>query len=164
MELLTMPERDHTAPRAIQRRAQQSYLELGALPGAVPSARLHSRLVLIEWRLETLAETVELVVSELVTNAVAASEGLTGSRYDGRWAPGTPPVRLWLQADRQRVLVQVWDSNDRTPMRQEPDLDAEHGRGLLLVETLSTKWGSYRPQQSSGKIVWAEIGSNSTQT
>ena len=42
-----------------------SYLELGALPSAVPSARLHARLVVGEWGLEELADDVELIVSEL---------------------------------------------------------------------------------------------------
>lgn len=133
----------------------RSYLELGALPSAVPSARLHARLVVGEWGLGDLAETAELVVSELVTNAVVASEGLIGCRYRGRWRPGKPPVRLWVLSDRDRVLVQVWDGNDRMPRRQEPELHAEHGRGLLLVETLCTEWGTYKLAQSSGKVVWA---------
>lgn len=54
----------------------QSYLELGALPGAVPSARLHARLVVCEWGLHELAETTELIASELTTNAVQAARGL----------------------------------------------------------------------------------------
>ena len=62
-----MPERAHTAPGVTQRWPQRSYLELGALPGAVTCARLHSRLVLIECGLGALAETVELIVSELIT-------------------------------------------------------------------------------------------------
>src|SRR6266567_5818044 len=66
-------------------------LELGALPGAVPCARLHTRQVLWEWGFAALVETIELIVSELVTNAIQASEGLTGGRYDGRWTPGVPP-------------------------------------------------------------------------
>lgn len=73
----------------------RTFPELGALPGAVPCARLHARHVLWEWGLEAFTEPVGLVVSELVTNAVQASEGLTSSQYDGRWTPGVPPVRLW---------------------------------------------------------------------
>jgi anti-sigma regulatory factor (Ser/Thr protein kinase) len=111
--------------------------------------------VIREWGLGALAETIELIVSELVTNAVAASQDLTASRYLGHWVPGRPPVRLWLQSERQHVLIQVWDGNDRTPVRQEPGLDEEHGRGLLLIETLCAKWGIYTPEQSSGKVVWA---------
>ena len=133
----------------------QSYLELGALPGAVPSARLHARLVLSEWGLQGSAETIELIVSELVTNAVWASQGLEQSRYQGRWRPGMPPVRLWIESDLERALVRVWDGNDQLPERQEPDLDAEHGRGLLIVESLSVKFGVYQPERSSGKVVWA---------
>lgn len=138
----------------------RSHLELGALPGAVPSARLHARLVVTEWGLPELAEAVELVVSELVTNSVRASAGLTGSRYSGRWRPGRPPVRLWAQSDHERVLVQVWDGNDRVPVRQDVDPEAESGRGLLLVETLSEAYGVYQPHGCSGKIVWAMVTAN----
>src|SRR5262249_52173780 len=70
---------------------------------------------------------------------------------------GTPPVRLWLASDRQRVLIRVWDGNDRQPTPQHPGPDAESGRGLLLVESLSVDWGSYPPERSSGKVVWAIV-------
>src|SRR5260370_22075383 len=73
----------------------QTFLELGALPTAVPCARLHARQVLWEWGLSALSETIELVFSELVTNAMQTSDGLLGDRYDGRRTPGLPPVRLW---------------------------------------------------------------------
>jgi anti-sigma regulatory factor (Ser/Thr protein kinase) len=135
----------------------RTFLELGALPTAVPCARLHTRQVLWEWHLDALSYTAELVVSELVTNAVQASTGLTGSRRSGRWVPGTPPVRVWLSSDRQRVLIRVWDGSDRHPAPQHPGPDAESGRGLLLVESLSADWGSYPPDKSDGKVVWALI-------
>ena len=135
----------------------RSWLELGALPSAVPCARLHAKQVLWEWGLDALVEVVELLVSELVTNGVQASEGMTGCRYQGRWTPAVPPVRLWLCSDRQSVLVQVWDGNDRRPERKEIDLEAVGGRGLLLVEALSAEWGTYVPERSSGKVVWALI-------
>ena len=136
----------------------QSYLELGALPGAVPCARLHTRQVVWEWGLQELADSVELIVSELVTNALHASEGLTGSRYARRWAPGVPPLRLWLQAEDKHIVIQVWDGNDKLPIRQTADVGAEGGRGLLLVESMSTTWGSYQAEGASGKIVWAVVG------
>ena len=50
-----------------------SYLELPALPESARSARLHARNILRQWDLEALADTVELLVSELVTNAVRAA-------------------------------------------------------------------------------------------
>lgn len=133
----------------------QSSLELGALPEAVPSARLHAKLVTREWGLPELANTVELIVSELVTNSVQASAGLTGSRYNGRWQPGRPPVRLWLQSDGEHVLVQVWDASHELPVPQEADLDAEHGRGLSIVAAMSERYGAYSLEGGNGKVVWA---------
>ena len=131
---------------------RQSHLVLGALPSAVPCARLHARLVLAEWDLKALAETAELIVSELVTNAVRASAGLPGRR------PGLPTVELWLSADHEGVLIEVWDADERMPVCEQPDPDAEHGRGLLLVEALSEEWGTRRPAGYPGKVVWARCG------
>jgi hypothetical protein len=54
-------------------RTPHTYLELGALPTAVPCARLHVKHVLREWQMPRLADPVELVVAELVTNAMQAS-------------------------------------------------------------------------------------------
>ena len=135
----------------------QSFLELGALPTAVPCARLHAMLVLWEWDLGGLVRTAALVVSELVSNAVQASAGLTGSRFAGQWAPGTPPVRLWLSADDQRLVIQVWDGSDRPPVPQPVVPEAASGRGLLLVGSLSSEWGCYTPEKCSGKVVWAVV-------
>jgi hypothetical protein len=135
----------------------QSYLELGALPTAVPCARAHARLVLAEWGLQELADPAELVVSELVTNGLRASRGLVGSRFGGRWSAGTPPVRLWLLSDYRTALVQVWGGDDRMPMRQELGPESEAGRGLWLVEAVSEDWGAFRPQHASGKVVWAAV-------
>ncbi len=142
----------------------RSHLELGALPGAVPCARLHARQILSEWRQRDQAETVELLVSELITNAVQASAGLT---------PGVAPVRLWLRSNHKHVLIQVWDGNPQLPVPRDPDPESEGGRGLLLVDTLSTEWGSYRPgvhpapgagprpgvhpASHPGKIIWAIV-------
>jgi Histidine kinase-like ATPase domain len=135
----------------------RSYIELGALPSAVPCARLHAKSVLWEWGLESFMESVELIVSEITTNAVAAVAGLTGSRYQGLWRPGVPPVRVGIYSDKERVLIEVWDGDDHLPEAQEHDPLAENGRGLLLVETLSEKWGAYRPEGTSGKVVWASL-------
>src|SRR5262249_7031132 len=85
-------------------RTPHTYLELGALPTAVPCARLHVKHVLREWQMPQLADPVELVVAELVTNAMQASAGLTSSQFAGRWSPGLPPVRLWLASDGQHPL------------------------------------------------------------
>jgi anti-sigma regulatory factor (Ser/Thr protein kinase) len=115
---------------------------------------LHARQVFWEWGLKEIAETAELVVSEIVTNAVRASGGLDQAKDLTGTGP-VPTVRLWLYADRQKVLVQVWDGNDRPLQPREPGLEAEGGRGLLLVEALSKEWGSFTPVGWRGKVVWA---------
>jgi len=114
-------------------------------------------LVLWEWDLGALAHTAAVVVSELVTNAVQASVGMTGSQFAGNWAPGTPPVRMWLSADEYRVVIQVWDGSDQPPVPQPVEPEADCGRGLLLVGSLSAEWGCYAPENASGKVVWAVV-------
>lgn len=143
--------------------ARRTHLELGALRGAVPCARLHARHVLWEWGLSDLDEAVELVVSELVTNAIQASAGLSrevpGYDEDGQ---GLPCVWLWLASDGRQLVVEVGDSSPRTPMQAETEQDVEGGRGLLLVETVSRRWGYYYPAEEDDsqrkiirKVVWA---------
>jgi anti-sigma regulatory factor (Ser/Thr protein kinase) len=138
-----------------------SYLELGSFPGAVPCARLHAKLVMWEWGMAAIAETVELVVCELVTNAVTASTGLASARGRGQvsrhLAAAVPPVRFWLACDRRNVLIEVWDASDELPVRQGVDPEAEGGRGLLLVEAVSADWGSYVPEGCGGKVAWARV-------
>jgi anti-sigma regulatory factor (Ser/Thr protein kinase) len=141
----------------------RSYLILGAYESAVPCARLHTRLVLLEWGLPPeLAGLAELAVSELVTNSQQASAGLDGSRFGGQHVPGRPPVRLWLHADSERILVEVWDASRQLPVKRHPQADDEHGRGLLLVETLSTQCGVYRLEGTSGKVTWAMLECHGT--
>ena len=135
----------------------RSYLELGALISAVPCARLHAKHVLWEWEMDNFTDSVELIVSELMTNALAATVGLIRNHYNDPRIAGAPPVRLWLCSDKQRVLVQVWDGDDRFPESQEVDPLAEGGRGLLLVESLTEEWGVYVPEGSGGKVVWAYL-------
>jgi len=125
----------------------RSYLELGALPGAVPCARLHARQVLWEWGLSAFSKNAELLVSELVTNAVQASPS----------AERILPVRLWLSSDGSRLLIQVRDGNRFPPVRTDADEEDESGRGLLIVDALSTKWGWHRKEGHDWKMVWALI-------
>ncbi|SRR6266498_5083802 len=99
-EYYARPDRDRAPPRmapvppsvgqsqtaTVATWPLHSYLELGALPTAPGCARSHARLLIAEWGLAGLADTVELVVSELVTNGVRASVCVTGSWFEGRWA------------------------------------------------------------------------------
>ena len=84
----------------------RSFLELGALPSAVPCARLHTRQLLWEWQLTDLSDA-ELLVSEIVTNAIQVSQA------DDR----TASVRLWLLADQAQVVILVWDASPLPPVR-----------------------------------------------
>jgi anti-sigma regulatory factor (Ser/Thr protein kinase) len=85
-------------------------------------------------------------VSELVTNAVAAS------------ADPLCPVRVWLTSDGKCVAILVSDSNPQPPIRVDAGLETEGGRGLLLVDVVSAKWGWYPVPGGQGKVVWALIG------
>lgn len=128
---------------------RETILDLGAFPSAVPSARLHARNVLCEWGMKVIASTVEIVVSELVTNGVRASQGRDHHA-------GVPPVRLRLVAGRSAIRISVWDCDARMPKLQDPDPEAESGRGLFLVDALCDGWGSY-PVRPRGKVVWAIV-------
>jgi anti-sigma regulatory factor (Ser/Thr protein kinase) len=149
------PRRQHQPPAARAGAARaapfvaqwpyQTFLELGALAGAVPSARLHARLVLLEWGLAALSDDIEVMVSELVTNGVRASRAMAQAA-----------VRIWLVSDLRQVVVFVWDASPLSPARADPGADAESGRGLLLVEALSDRWG-YFGYDGDGKVVWAQM-------
>ena len=123
-------------------------LILGAHAEAVPSARTHLRQLLSSWGLAELSPDAAVVVSELVTNAVAAS---AEPRLE------TAPVLVWLGSDSHCLLLAVTDPSPRTPVRLNLRADAEGGRGLALVEALSGRWGWY-PTRITGlrKVVWAE--------
>jgi anti-sigma regulatory factor (Ser/Thr protein kinase) len=123
-------------------------IEFGPLPGAVPCARLHARQMLWEWGLTQLSDDTELLVSELVTNAIAVPQH----------GDLVSPVRIWLRADRARVLILVWDASPQPPVPEDAPDDAESGRGLLLVDAVSTRWDWYFPLDTGGMVVWALAG------
>ena len=142
-------------PRA--RWAVQSVLIVAALPTATPCARLHARTISLEWGLGHLADPIELVVSELVTNAVQASVDRDGRpRYSAEH--GLACVHLRLSTDGLALLVEVWDENTMPPTPVQPGLADEGGRGLLLVDALTERWGWDLAPSGRGKIVWALLG------
>ncbi len=141
-----------------------SALVLGALPSAVGCARLHARNIVCEWGLASLAETVELVTSELMTNAVLATTSPDGRpRYEDDLA-GLPVVHVRLSSDRTRVVIEVWDSSTAAPMVRQAEPDQAGGRGLMLVEALCERWGWRAVPGWAGKVVWAELRASSTPT
>ena len=130
----------------------QNSLQLGALPTAAPCARLHAKHLLWEWGFEAIADTAELLVSELVTNGVKAAQAMEQR----------PPVWLRLSANNIQLLIEVWDGNTWPPNPREledglPAIEDEGGRGLFLVATLSDRWNWYLTQEPTGKVVWCEL-------
>ncbi|MFJ5900317.1 SpoIIE family protein phosphatase [Streptomyces sp. NPDC093064] len=93
---------------------------------------------LAEWGLEELTFTTELILSELVTNAI---------RY------GAEPIRVRVLRDRA-LICEVFDSSNTSPHLRYAASTDEGGRGLFLVAQLSERWGTrYTP---TGKAIWAE--------
>jgi hypothetical protein len=80
----------------------QSVLAIGALPTATPCARLHARNIACEWGLHALADTIELVVSELVTNAVKAS-----TDQDQRPHYTDEHGLAWIHVRREALTIRV---------------------------------------------------------
>ena len=123
------------------------FLELGALVSAVPCARLHARQVLWEWGVGHLGDTAELLVAELITNAIKASRETTLASS----------VQLWLLSDSTQILILVWDASPQSPVLKGVTDEAEQGRGLLLVEAVSEQWGWSSSEGGDGKFVWAIV-------
>ncbi len=111
------------------------------LPDAVMHARRFTARTLRHWSVDEEADAALLVVSELVTNAVAHTQG---------------EIRLDLTLTGDRLRVAVNDASPRAPVRVEStDWEATGGRGLLLVAAMSAAWGSV--PLGGGKQVWCDI-------
>ncbi|WP_251076874.1 SpoIIE family protein phosphatase [Streptomyces benahoarensis] len=106
---------------------------------SVARARELARDQLTDWGLEELVDTTELLVSELVTNALRHGHG---------------EIRLRLLRDRS-LVCEVWDADLAQPRRRRARDTDEGGRGLQLVGLLSAGWGSRRTPR--GKTVWFEL-------
>jgi anti-sigma regulatory factor (Ser/Thr protein kinase) len=117
-------------------------------PESVRTSRDFARAALREWDMPLLTEAAELVVSELVTNALR--HGVPSARR----LAGEHPVRLKLLAQAPFVMCMVSDPGAEIPVLREPDLASESGRGLRVVEACSVRWG-WHLLDEGGKIVWA---------
>lgn len=129
----------------------QTSLDLAALPTAVPCARAHVRAVAAEWGRADLADTAELAVSELVTNAIRASDRLKIHADQAI----VPVVRISISRDGEALVIRVWDGCDEMPIRQETGAGGDGGRGLMIIDALCKDWGVYR--DADGKVVWATV-------
>jgi anti-sigma regulatory factor (Ser/Thr protein kinase) len=118
-------------------------------------ARLFVRATLHTWHEDSLVQEAELIVSELTGNAVTASADGDGRPVyvDGR----IPVIRVCLLTDGVRLLIEVWDQAPGIPVLREVTSDEESGRGLMLVDAITDKWGWTPAKGQPGKVVWAEL-------
>jgi PAS domain S-box-containing protein len=118
--------------------ARVAVWDVSADPAVVAQVRSESISKLGAWGLEEAAFVTELVVSELVTNAI---------RY------GRPPIQLRLINDRA-LICEVSDGNSAAPHLRRARVFDEGGRGLLLIAQLTERWGTR--QTTTGKTIWCE--------
>ena len=108
-------------------------------PAAVGAVRAAAGRQLAAWGLSEAAFTTELIVSELVTNAIRHADG---------------PVQLRLLRDSV-LICEVADASSTSPRLRRARTTDEGGRGLFLVAQLAQRWGTrYTP--TGGKVIWAE--------
>ncbi|MEU1707603.1 SpoIIE family protein phosphatase [Streptomyces sp. NPDC005706] len=117
-------------------------------PAEVASAREACTAQLAAWELEELAFTTELIISELVTNAIRYG-GASGGSQDHT----NRPISLRLIRDNVLVCEVTDPSNTQPRLRRALTID-EGGRGLFLIAQLSTRWGCRYGRR--GKTIWAE--------
>jgi len=123
-------------------RIQSDKVVSWTLPSELTSASRARSLIrrpLRRWGLAELVPTAELLVSELVTNAV-------------RYAQGKIGLRLILE---QGLVCEVLDESAALPRLRHPDDSDERGRGLQVVSQLAQRWGARRA--AAGKVVWCEL-------
>ncbi|MEV5313249.1 SpoIIE family protein phosphatase [Streptomyces sp. NPDC052610] len=113
-------------------------INLPSDPAAVSGARRFASDALAAWGLEEMSFTTELVVSELVTNAI---------RY------GKSPIQLRLVL-QSTLTCEVSDASSTAPHLRRARIFDEGGRGLLLVAQLTERWGTRHNRE--GKVIWAE--------
>ncbi len=125
--------------RTRELRADRSAVwDVPADPSAVGRVRSAAARTLAEWGLEEAAFTTELILSELVTNAL---------RY------GTDPIRVRLVRDRT-LICEVSDGSSTSPHLRRAATTDEGGRGLFLVAQFAERWGTR--YTDTGKVIWAE--------
>ncbi|MFD3521781.1 SpoIIE family protein phosphatase [Streptomyces sp. NPDC058653] len=109
---------------------------------AAPRARAFASGVLSSWRFPIeLRDLGVLATSELVANSLQH---------------GTPPMRLRLRRTDRRLIIEVTDGDDHLPLRRHAEPADEAGRGISIVATIASSWGSRRTP-GGGKAVWCEF-------
>ena len=130
---------------------------LATLPTSPFWARRYIRLFLDSCRgigIDT-ADTAELLISELVTNAVRFAGSPASVQ---QYSAGVRPGLIWLSVRHfdADLLIEVFDTDANPPVLTDAAEDAENGRGLLLVDALSREWSYFFPS-CGGKVVYCLI-------
>lgn len=102
-----------------------------------------------------LGEAVELVVDELVANSITATLRNMPTSNDDAPASDLAVVEVQLRHTCTRLLCEVWDSSDGTPVASDAGLDDESGRGLLLVNCYAAGWECRPSPCGVGKVTAA---------
>jgi anti-sigma regulatory factor (Ser/Thr protein kinase) len=137
------------------RNLSVSSIRLAAVLMAVSLSREFIRQTLAAWQLTDQIDSAEMIVSELVTNAVKTA-GITDPKPTWNMIKAHHIIGVQLRLVDASLYVEVWDRGSGAPVVPEQSLDAEGGRGLFLVEALSKQWDVYRPTVG-GKVIWAEL-------
>ena len=138
----------------------RSCLELAVMPSAVRSARHWAANLLIQEHYhQDLIDTLVLLVSELVTNAIHAVSELASPAAASATAKATGRHRVWLAIERSCAFVRI-EVHDTAcvpvpAQARRSDSEEESGRGLDVVAALASYWG-WNPD-SFGKVVWCEV-------
>ena len=132
-----------------------SVVALALTPGPQPAktARRFTRSTLGRWGLDPLADDAEMIVAELVANALCHASAGSGG---GDRNPERGDTRIGLRLFRRsgEVMCAVLDPSDTAPVLRAPNYETECGRGLQLVDALCDVWG-WSPVAGRGKAVWA---------
>ena len=129
-------------------------LDLAAVRTAARVARVFTSSTLTKWKALTIIDDACLIVSELVTNAVKAT-GNMGTRPTWPELEGVAVITVRLVGLKDSIVIEVRDGEPSEPVLKDATLDEDSGRGLFLVDSLASRWGS-RPYLD-GKVVWAEL-------
>jgi anti-sigma regulatory factor (Ser/Thr protein kinase) len=128
---------------------------LSARPEEARTARHFVRELLTCWGLEALSDDAEMIVDELVVNAVLHASRGVGIR-PGQGAAAASVLRLCMLRRLGEVMLAVIDPGNEAPVPRQPDWSGESGRGLQIVGALSHVWG-WSPIAGHGKAVWAVL-------
>jgi len=120
------------AATSVEADPQLTAFTLPGTPESVPVARCRIRAALSSHQLGEYADEAEAITSELVTNAIQHACA------DGKETVGVTLVHI---RNPETVTVIVTDPSPQAPVRREPSHGSEQGRGLLIVDELSARWG-----------------------